>query len=193
MKEVSYQEARYNIEDGDIIFVCNAKTLTSKMIRFFTRSKYSHVGIAFWATVGGVDRLFIAEAQGGTKRRIITMSFYAKDELHVIKSPRAWNEYSDVALQDIGIQEYGWIQAAYVGFREALLNYFNIKLTPKDFDGEICSEYVANMLNILPPNVSPEGLYQELLKNGYDISLVIKKALTKERALLKPTQFKLIK
>lgn len=175
METITYDQARDKINDGDIIFIRNARTFTSKVIRFFTRSKYSHVGIAFWAIIGGEERLMVVEAQGGTARRIINMSFYAKDQMDIVASPRPWIEYAKEALEHVGIEEYGWFEATYVGLRESLFTYLNILLAPRDFPGEICSEYVAKMLQLPTPHVSPQGLMNELNVQGYFVTLQIRK------------------
>lgn len=175
METITYDQARDKINDGDIIFIRNAFTFTSKIIRLFTRSKYSHVGIAFWAIIGGEERLMIVEAQGGTRRRIVNMSFYAKNQIDVVAAPRPWPEYAKRALENIGLEEYGWFEAIYVGIRESLLTYLNIILSPKDLPGEICSEYVAKMLDFPVPHVSPQGLMTQLNDRGHFVTLQIRK------------------
>ena len=70
-----YNDARQLIKNGDIL-ACTGNELFSKAIKFFTKSKYSHVGIAFWLkTIEGFDyRLFILEAVDGAGVRIYPLS-----------------------------------------------------------------------------------------------------------------------
>lgn len=162
MEEVTYEQGRERMQDGDIIFVRESTTFTSKMIRFFTRSEYSHVGVVFWATIGGQRRVFVVEAQGGTRRRIVNLGFYSSHSIDVVTSPRPWDEYASEALESIGVQDYGWIEAAYVGLRDFVLHQFNYVLPSKDLPGEICSEFVARLLQLPDPHLSPEGLRRAL-------------------------------
>jgi len=173
MEQYSYEQGRELIKDGDIIFVRNSPTLTSKIIRFFTNSPYSHVGIAFWATIGGQQRLLVVEAQGGTKRRVVNMGFYSLLNVDVASSPRDWNEYAVDALESIGIQDYGWFEAGYVGLREVLLHYFNWALSSRDLPGEICSEFVARLLQLPDPHISPQGLARTLDEIGHPVKFQI--------------------
>lgn len=170
----SYRAARSTILDGDLIFVRNGTSLTSKTIQTVTKSIYSHVGIAFSTTIADKSRLMIVEAQGGTARRIINMSFYENDSLDVVRAPRPWLEYADEALESVGRIKYGWMEAAYVGIREGALKHFSWKLPFKDFSGEICSEFAARMVGIETHHVSPQGLMDILNERGHQIALQIR-------------------
>lgn len=163
----SYSEARNSINDGDIVFIRNRQTLVSAVIRFFIRSKYSHAGFAFWAIIGEQKRLMIAEAQGGAHRRILNMSFYQADELDIIQAPKPWTSIVESALTKLGQVEYGWIEAYYVGIREFLLKYLNIKIPAINLPGEICSEYIADNLGLEERHISPQLLWENLLKIGH--------------------------
>ena len=162
----TYDKARNQINNGDIIFVRKKKTLVAKIIQFFTRSEYSHCAIAFWIEIAGVNRLMVVEAQGKTKRRILNLSFYKEFDLDVVKVPVPWDSYANEALSKIGVTKYGYISALYVGLREFLLKECNIKLPQKDVDSddEICSEFIAKVLKLPETVVSPQGLWEELGK-----------------------------
>jgi len=172
MDMFNYQEGRNLIKDGDIVFVSgNPKRPIQALIMFVTNSKYSHVGIAFWATINNRKRLFIVESQGGTKTRIINMSFYDGRELDVIIPPLSWDEVYDIALKDIGIKQYGWLDAIYIGLREVLQKY--VRLPSKKFPGEICSERVARIYKLENTGISPQKLYEELTEDLENIRLKI--------------------
>ena len=170
----SFRNAQPTIRDGDLIFVRNKNAWFSKIIRFATRSQYSHVGIAFWITVAGKEHLMVIEAQGGTERRIITMDYYSDTGIDVIRAPRVWSEYCDVAFEQVGKLKYGWREAIYVGLRELLFKYAKIRLPPRDFDGEICSEFAARMMQLDNFHVSPQGLIDALAEKGHLITLHIR-------------------
>ena len=171
---LSYEQARSKIQDGDIVFIKNKKTLVSRVIQFFTFSHYSHVGIAFWATIGKEQRLFMVEAQGGAKRRIVNMSFYEGEEMDIVMPPKRWADVQQVALERLGKVEYGWLEAYYVGLREFLLRTTKyIKLPQLDLPGEICSEYVARVYGLQNKHVSPQLLFENLQKIGCKLKFSI--------------------
>lgn len=162
-----YENGRSLIKDGDIIFIRNKKHITSRIIHFFTMSKYSHVGIAFWAKVGGISRLMMVEAQGGNKLRIVNISYYTNDQLDVVPAPKPWASVMGLALQHVGLNRYGWLDALYVGLREFTFNLTGIRLPRLNFPGEICSEFVARIYDTPDWNVSPQRLFEQLSDSGY--------------------------
>lgn len=156
-----YEDIRNQIKSGDLVFFHDTNTLTSKVVRFFTKGPYTHCGIAFWVEVCGKKRLMIAEAQGGTKRRILNLSYYCDRDFDVITSLRNWEDICDDALSNLGRVQYSWMEAAYVGVREFIKKY--IELPHKDFDGQICSEYIADLQGLDKLNFSPSSLYTTLI------------------------------
>jgi len=174
---LSYESARDQIKNGDIIFVHGIKSIVDRAIMFFTRSSYVHVGIAFWIMTDETSskRLMIVEAQGGTKRRIINLSYYRQYGFDVVNSPISWNEIQNMALEQIGIEKYSMVTAFYVGLREFLLRRFNIKLPKSNFPGEICSEFVARLEKLTPTEISPEMLFENLSEEGYTIKIKVGK------------------
>lgn len=171
---LEYNEARERIEDGDIIFV-SSKSFLGWFVRTFTFSNYTHVAIAFWAMVGARRRLFLVEAQGGSRRRIVNMSFYNKDKIDVITAPIDWNVYADKATSSLGKVRYGWLDAIYVGIRESLMRTTKfIRLPRYTLTGEICSEFVARMLELPEKQVSPQLLYEQLEKDGHTLKFKVR-------------------
>lgn len=160
-------EDRELVLDGDIIFVKNDPSLTSKIIRFFTKSKYSHCGIAFWIHSSGTKRLMLVEAQNSTKRRIVNASNYDYVNLDIVSGQKPWCEIESDALMGLGLENYNVLEAVEIGTKEFMLKYFNINLPcSKDKPGEICSQFIAKLQGLDNIMVSPEGLYCELLKKG---------------------------
>lgn len=157
------KDIKYN--DGDIVFI-RKDSLLAKIIMFVTRTKFSHVGIIFDAIIGGETRTMIVEAQGGTKRRLLSFSFYDNCEMKIIKAPKDWSDVKDIALQDLGQVEYGWFDAIYIGIREFLNSYCDISIPSANFPGEICSEFVARVYDLEPKNISPGKQFTSLLKAG---------------------------
>ena len=171
---MNYDQARSMISDGDLVFVRGSwsKPLQS-LIMWFTNSEYSHVGICFWITINNKQRLMIIEAQGGTTRRILNLSFYQGHNMDLMKAPKPWIDYADDITSKIGLIPYGWLDAIYSGLREKIQKY--IYLPPKNLDsGEICSEMIAKALKLPITELSPQGLFDELKKGGNDISIEIR-------------------
>lgn len=151
--------------DGDIAFI-RRNNILAKIITFVTRTQFSHVGIVFNAIIGGENTTLIVEAQGGTKRRIISFSYYDDCEVKIIQAPKDWNLVKDEALKDLGKVTYGWIDAIYVGIREFLNSYCSISLPSTNFPGEICSEFVARVYDLKEKNISPGKQFTSLLEAG---------------------------
>lgn len=174
---MDYSEIRNKIVSGDIVFIKgNKNSLVDRLIMFFTRSKYSHVGIAFWLydTALKKDRLMIVEAQIFNRLRIVNMSFYKGEKIDIVSSPLPWNKMGDIAFKRLGEVKYGWFDAAYVGIREWLLAHNICSLPKKNIDsGEICSEFVARVLNFKDRNLSPQKLFESLMKMGQKIKASI--------------------
>lgn len=150
------------IKAGDIVFVRNDNWLTTKLITFFDRGRFSHVCIATSDT-------HVIEAQYGTKARIIPF-YYGQDEYEVIDlnlSEEEANKVVDVALNMTG-KWYDYPQL--IGY--AIKKIFNLKSknlfnNPNNW---ICSELVYNMLvsiGKISPNeevfdLTPNQLYNFL-------------------------------
>lgn len=165
MFPLQYEEARPYIEDGDIVFIHGSwRRPLNALIMWFTKSHFTHVCIAFKMNTGGIDRLMCVEAQGSTRRRILNLSFYNNRLVTVIKAPRPWTEIQDNALSRVGVAKYNFISATYVGVREYMLKTFNVHMPSLNLQHEICSEFVADVLNFPKTEISPQVLYEELLK-----------------------------
>ena len=175
IKTCSYSVARQHIQNGDLVFVRNKKGMVAGIIRTFTQSLYSHVGFAFWVEIEGTPRLFVLEAQGGAKRRIVNMSFYQNVELDIIAAPRPWSEIALEALERLGQVKYGWFDIGYIGVREILMKKFGWILPYRELPGEICSEFVARMIGLDNPHVSPQLLWERLIEGGNEIRVEVRK------------------
>lgn len=174
---VPYEQGRDQIQDGDIVFMAKRSDIISKLIDFFTAGSFSHVNIAFWMEVDGIKRLMAVEAQGKTNRRIINMSNYAyfkKAEMYVVTPPKNWTDIDHIALAKLGQVQYSYLEAIWVGLREFLLKRLNIKISEKNFPGQICSEFVAATYGLEDILLSPNALYAELMKTQ-ELRLVITK------------------
>lgn len=165
MSGLSYEEARHLIQDGDIVFFHGSwRNPFQALVMAFTRSKFSHVCIAFRMKVGDTERVMCVEAQGRTRRRILSLSFYGNKNMVVVSSPKPWTDIQTAALERVGVAKYSMLSAIYVGIREYLLKTFSIRLPISDLPHEICSEFVADVLGMEDTEISPQLLYEELMK-----------------------------
>ena len=169
MNQYTYDEARQVIKSGDIIFVKGRPhDIIEKVIMKATRSKFSHVCVAFWVNEcnGDFSRLLVVEAQGNTSRRITNLSFYADRDLVVVKAPKQWNDVRELALDKVSRASYGYIDALWVGTREWSQRVLRLNLPKFDFEGETCSEFVARLYDMDDVVVSPQKLYSNLIHSG---------------------------
>ena len=60
LKVTPYSEVRDKLETGDLVF-CSGKYAISGIIRYFSKSMFSHVGIIYRDT--NLDRVLILEAE----------------------------------------------------------------------------------------------------------------------------------
>lgn len=162
---VPYAQGRDLVQDGDILFIAHKKgIIIPQLIEFSTKSIFSHVAIAFWIETAGVKRLLAVQAQGGNKRFIMNASELDKCQLYVVTPPKSWATIAPSALSKLDKVPYGYFEALYVGFREFLMTRFNWTLPEKDFTGQICSEFVACIEGCSDVYISPQVLFEELMK-----------------------------
>lgn len=162
---VTHDQVYDQVNNGDIMFVDSWDHPLPRLIQFFTKSRFSHVGILFWVTIpGGQKRLMIVEAQGGTTLRVQDFDFYRDRPLAIVESPKDWTSYESTALAQIGDVKYSYVEALYAGLRDFCLNHLRLTLPKKNFSGEICSEFVARCLGLDSADVSPQDVFVELNK-----------------------------
>jgi hypothetical protein len=115
------------IETGDLIAVRTAHGIMGRLTQFFTRSPYTHVGVAIWL---GAD-LFMAELNGGRNHlvpisQIKDFDVYARpDGLSDIEGAvRRWLQvpvdYGFLAFVAIGLLDWLRIKA-FVHWRQILV------------------------------------------------------------------------
>lgn len=124
----NYKDIRHLIQHGDT-FATASPALFSRLIRLFTRSKVSHVGVF----VGVGDRLYIVEAMEGSGVRMMLASERFKTEK--LQLYRGGKLDDDTMYKDLG-KKYD--------MRGALL----AKLFDTKSDKKFCSEAVARWLQL---------------------------------------------
>lgn len=179
----SYDEARELIQDGDIIFLrANKKSpLLSRIISYITKSPYHHVAMAFWLYTdsGKEKRLFMLEAYG-IGRRVTPLSLYIDRDFDIIrmKNTPKWAEIESLALEPVGRVPYSYMSLISMAIEEILGK------KARDYNGEVCSEMSAKLLikagynKPLKGLITPRDLAKDLLANGEELVLQIRKSTT---------------
>lgn len=167
-----YEDGRTKIKSGDVLAWSHRGwnswyDIQIQMVRMFTRSEYSHVGVAW--VVGG--RVFVLESVEPMIRAFPLSMELPCYHLAVNEQIRPyWDwEVEEFALSKIG-GRYSKIQAMLAGV--GLLKNAN------DSWWE-CAEYTVAVLSqrgILPPNTqaTPSNVVQKLLEKGCSLSYLEK-------------------
>lgn len=119
---MNYDQARWQIETGDLVAVCGTRGLLTPFTRFFTRSNYTHVGIAFWMDGG----LWMSEINGGANHAI-PLSQLADMDFDVFHRPEAVTQPVILGAIRTALRRrihYGYLSLPVIGF----INYFRIKV-----------------------------------------------------------------
>jgi hypothetical protein len=157
---MNYNEIRSIAKDGDILFFhVDKRRFLSKLVSWFTKSQYTHVGFVFWFK----NRLMLVDSgiKGGP--RIILASKYYDNTFDLVSAPKIWSDIEERALARSGTAHYGWFSAAYIGIREFMFTHFHIQLPmDKNNRNKACSEFVAEILNLEDVDISPGMLYKKL-------------------------------
>ena len=157
---LNYDEFRAIVKDGDVFFLTVDKSNPlSRLTAYITKSEYTHAAFAFWYK----DRLLVAESTNHGGSRIGTASHYSNRGFAIVRAPRHWEDIATDALTRSGESGYGWFSAAYIGIRQWMLVNAGIKL-PRwtDNKDKACSEYVAEVLGLEDPDISPGELWDQL-------------------------------
>lgn len=166
MNVMTYEQAREVIQDGDVVFFKDSYSWLHPLknaILFFTGSPFTHCNMAFWIEIAGQKRLMAVEAQGGTKRRVVNMSFYENRQIVVVKGVKPWSDVASDALSQLAKQHYSYGTAVYTGARDFFLHTFGIKLPKASDPGEICSEFCGRLSGLEDTDISPGDLYKALM------------------------------
>ncbi len=146
--------------DGDVIFLTvNRNDILSRVTSWFTKSPYTHAAFVFWYK----SRLMVVESTTHGGIRIVQASTYKDRNIEILSPKIHWMDIEESAISKSGTAEYGWISAMYIGLREFLFKYFEIKLpVNKNNRNKACSEFVAEVLNLEDTDITPRKLYEIL-------------------------------
>lgn len=146
---LQYKDIRSEIKSGDLISY-SRKGLISYLIRFVTKSKFSHVGIA-WVISG---RVLILEA---TFKNGVSVRSLSSEDFYWSKGLKPWSE--DMETRAIARLEksYSVLNAIKVG----------LGISPTHY-GEICTLYVDDVLDIPITLDTPGNIVDYFKEHGSD-------------------------
>lgn len=142
---MTYTQARPRIKTGDLIAVRGTSGLFAQLIRWVTRSGYTHTGIAIWLVDENNERgLYVAE-EDGTKNVYTPLSQYAEDAFDVFISP-VWPKAQTRAIQSAMRSRihYSWWQILRIGVYKLV----RVAL-PGTQRGMVCSSFCAAIYRAL--------------------------------------------
>ena len=157
---MNYDQMRNKAVDGDVIFLTvNRNDILSRVTSWFTKSPYTHAAFVFWYK----SRLMVVESTTHGGIRIVQASTYKDRNIEILSPKIHWMDIEESAISKSGTAEYGWLSAMYIGLREFLFKYFEIKLpVNKNNRNKACSEFVAEVLNLEDTDITPRKLYEIL-------------------------------
>jgi hypothetical protein len=138
MKTLTYEQARSQILDGDLISVFKAHSLFGFATQFFT-GQYTHVGMAIWED----DRLRLVEINGG-KNHLIPLSQLLFSGFDVSEPPSGVirSLAKQAALDALEKSEnYGFFTTIVTGFIE----FFKINIVINWRKGRHCAGFIVGI------------------------------------------------
>lgn len=143
-----YEEVRPQIKNGDVI-VYEGKSMVPKLVSWFTRSPYSHAGIAVWWN----ERLMVMEA---TMRGVMVMPlsrniFRHKGKVEWFTSKQEISDEDRLRMVIFAQEELGKSFARWKAVLFGLKILLNRNLSRQDqlrMENKLfCSQYVAQIYN----------------------------------------------
>jgi len=143
-----YEEVRPQIKNGDVIMY-EGKSMVPKLVSWFTRSPYSHAGIAVWWN----ERLMVMEA---TMRGVMVMPlsrniFKHKGKVEWFTSKQEISDEDRLRMVIFAQEELGKSFARWKAVLFGLKILLNRNLSKKDqlrMENKLfCSQYVAQIYN----------------------------------------------
>lgn len=117
---MNYDEARSQIKEGDMIAICGTEGFLTPLTKFFTRSRYTHVGVAHWMDGG----LWLAEINAGANHATPLSQFTVYDFDVFIKPVECTGDMKQAINDALRVKiHYGFASLPVIG----LMNWLRIK------------------------------------------------------------------
>jgi len=159
---MKFEQAKNEIETGDLL-AWSSSTFVGMIVRGWTKSIYSHIGVA-WVANG---RLFVLEAINGDGVRLRPIQ--PTESFYFVKSGVKWSqEAEDFAMDAVGMDvDYSYLDAILAGI--------NLKLKGRGFQ---CAEFVAKIyrrcgLDLQEENRTPVEVLNEVSDRGDCLSVFV--------------------
>jgi hypothetical protein len=138
-----YVAYRHEVKSGDVL-AWSYDSVYSKIIKWWTNSEYSHVGIA----LSYADRLFVIEALQG--KGVVITPLSNKKEFYHFKTNADWDLIKDKAFKQVG-KPYSFLDAVLAGLK--------LKLTSKGWQ---CAEFVNHVLSLSIEYPTPSNIVESV-------------------------------
>jgi hypothetical protein len=172
---LAYSEFRSQVRDGDIM-LCQGRDPFSKLIRWSTKSPWSHVAIAF--RIDSLDRLIVIEAVEKIGVRSVSLSdFVSRDsegtspypgKILLARHEELKGDVSDPRVKALAKFAFGHLgckfapgEIAKIAMRIADARLFGNRKTPESLSSDdefICSEFVAGAYHRAHLTIPWDGL-----------------------------------
>lgn len=146
---VNLDECEHLIQPGDVLLF-RGSMLYSRLIQRFTRSVYSHVGIAHRPRTAGIETLDVLEAKEGSGVQSYPLRLYLEQGVAV-----DWFRITDQAIDRDQVVRFAWERrgARYASWRQFGRSFFYLPLcellgldTRVDQGRWFCSYFTAEAL-----------------------------------------------
>lgn len=159
-------ELNVQLQTGDILH-CSRNTLLSKIIKWFTKSNYSHTAVVIecWGELFVVD----AQSDGVNPRKLdLWLKKYKYDVVVAQKASRIMckKSYALKAFSKVGVTGYSYASLIFI-HPWKIITGKPIKTDPEQ-GKMICSEYVAFLEGKKHPyKYTPQDMYEYTKKNKF--------------------------
>lgn len=166
-----YEHVVEHVKSGHLLFF-KPSGLTSRAITAVTSGDFSHVGMCVLMNDGVYDWPMVVEASSGG-RRVVSLSSYADRSFVAVNLGLDYAQVAEFAIKPTGSVKYGTLDFIKIGIKELALRFGGTLWMP-DSQGEVCSEFIAKLLqqykmpNLVIGNtlLSPSMLFEKVWPPG---------------------------
>ncbi|MCB1712312.1 MAG: hypothetical protein KDH96_07510 [Candidatus Riesia sp.] len=160
-------ENTFKFKTGDILH-CYRNTLVSKLIKLFTKSKYSHTAtiVMCWGQPYVID----VQNNGVQPKPLEYWLKKYKYKFIIARHPqliKPEDQYARQAFAKVSVNKYDYISLLFIHPIYALTGIWLAKGDP-DRRKDICSEYVARLYDLKSPEkYTPKDMYNYTVNKNF--------------------------
>lgn len=124
-----YLDIRNDLKSGDLVFYSSHNKIGDKIIKWWSKSEYSHVGV-IWTIAG---RVFLLEASALGGIRMVPISLRLPDL--IVSMGVEWTPAAEQQAMEHMMEKYSYTDAILAGLHRKYKE-----------SGWICTEYAASIL-----------------------------------------------